>query len=52
MSVFSLLPLIIFLFYAALIVFAIWYLLKYLKVQSERNDILKDIANKLNKKGD
>lgn len=49
MFIFALLPLLI---YIAVIVFAIWYLMRFLNVQTERNEILKDISAKLDKKKD
>ncbi|PEJ57475.1 hypothetical protein CN692_12415 [Bacillus sp. AFS002410] len=43
-SLFALIPLII---YVAPIVFIIWFLLKFLKLQQEKNQILKSISDKL-----
>lgn len=42
----------ILLIYIAVIVFVIWYLIKFLTVQTERNEILKEISHKLDKKND
>jgi Tfp pilus assembly protein PilN len=46
---FSLFPLITFVLCLAPVVFLIWYLLKSLKLQQERNMILKNISEKLEK---
>lgn len=46
---FAIAPLVTILFYIAPIIFIIWFLLKLLKVQQEKNNILKDISNKLDK---
>ena len=48
---FSIFPLLTLLFYLAPVVFIIWFLLKFLKIQREKNEILRSIANKLNKLG-
>ncbi len=45
-------PLITIFFYLAPVIFIIWFLIKLLKVQQERNSILKDISSKLDKKED
>ena len=45
-------PIITLLFYLVPIIFAVfvvWFLLKFLKVQQEKNRILKDISEKLDK---
>lgn len=47
MSVLVLVPLLI---YISIIAFVIWYLLKFLNLQTERNEILKNISAKLDKK--
>lgn len=47
MSVLFIVPLLI---YIAIIVFVIWYLMKFLTLQTERNEILKNISAKLDKK--
>lgn len=41
---FSIIPI---LFYIAPFVFMIWFLLKFLKIQQEKNQILKSISDKL-----
>jgi uncharacterized membrane protein len=48
-------PIITLLFYIVPIIFAVfvvWFLLKFLKVQQEKNRILKDISEKLDKISD
>ncbi|WP_338786356.1 hypothetical protein [Metabacillus sp. FJAT-53654] len=45
----ALFPIITFLFYIAPVVFIIWFLLKFLKIQQEKNRILKNISDKLDK---
>ncbi|WP_175384455.1 hypothetical protein [Bacillus sp. FJAT-27225] len=45
---FVLLPILI--FYIVPMVFIIWYMLKFLKVQQERNTILKTISEKLDRR--
>lgn len=47
---FSVIPLLLLLLYIALIVFTIWWAIKFLFVQMDRNKILKDIASKMDKK--
>ncbi|MBP0725834.1 hypothetical protein J5Y03_11700 [Bacillus sp. RG28] len=45
-------PIVTLLFYLVPIIFAVfvvWFLLKFLKVQQEKNRILKDISDKLDK---
>ncbi|PGL69078.1 hypothetical protein CN925_16410 [Bacillus sp. AFS055030] len=44
---FPLLSIIPILFYLAPLVFIIWFLLKFLKIQQEKNQILKRISDKL-----
>lgn len=46
---FTIIPLISFIFYIAPVVFVIWFLIKILKVQQEKNEILRTIAEKLDK---
>ncbi|QNF29894.1 MULTISPECIES: hypothetical protein [Metabacillus] len=48
-AIFALFPIITFLFYIAPVVFIIWFLLKFLKIQQEKNRILKNISDKLDK---
>jgi len=48
-ALFSIFPIIIIFFYIAPIVFIIWFLIKFLKVQQEKNEILRTIADKLDK---
>lgn len=43
-AIFAFIPILIYLFP---IVFVIWFLVKYLKIQQEKNEILRTIANKL-----
>ena len=45
-SVFLFLPI---LFYIAPVVFVIWFMIKFLKVQQEKNKILRTISDKLDK---
>lgn len=42
-------PIITFLFYIVPIVFVIWFLVKFLNIQQEKNNILRTIADKLDK---
>lgn len=46
-ALFALFPIISILFYIAPVVFVIWFLLKFLKIQQEKNLILKNISDKL-----
>lgn len=46
-AIFALFPIISILFYIAPVVFVIWFLLKFLKIQQEKNLILKNISDKL-----
>jgi hypothetical protein len=48
-TLFTIAPLLSILFYLGLTVFAIWFLLKLLKIQQEKNTILKSISDKLDK---
>jgi len=43
----SILPILSLLFYLVPIVFIVWFLLKFLKIQKEKNLILKSISDKL-----
>ena len=45
-------PLLTILFYIAPVVFVIWFLIKLLKIQQEKNEILRDIAEKIDKQKD
>ncbi|MFT8322190.1 MAG: hypothetical protein ABF649_14925 [Bacillus sp. (in: firmicutes)] len=47
--IFSLFPLLTIFLYGVPVLFVIWFLLKILKLQKEKNSILKEIANKLDK---
>ncbi|WP_197028413.1 hypothetical protein [Bacillus sp. EB01] len=49
-NAFTFLPILALIFYIVPIVFIIWYMLKFLKVQQERNSILKTISEKLDRK--
>ncbi|WP_191561263.1 hypothetical protein [Metabacillus idriensis] len=46
-AIFALFPIITILFYIAPIVFVIWFLLKLIKIQQEKNHILRKISDKL-----
>ncbi|MFB7303218.1 hypothetical protein [Heyndrickxia sporothermodurans] len=46
----STLPLLAILFYVVPIVFVIWFLLRFIKLQQERNDILRSILKKLDQR--
>jgi hypothetical protein len=46
---FSIIPIITILFYVGLVSFIIWFLIKLIKTQQERNNILKTISEKLDK---
>lgn len=48
-ALFTIFPII---FYIAPVVFVIWFLIKLLKVQQEKNEILRAIAEKLDKQKD
>ena len=48
---FYLIPIIWILLWLAPIIFIVWFLLKFLKVQQEKNNILKNISDKLDKMG-
>ena len=47
---YTLAPILVFLFYIAIVVFFIWFILKVLKNQKENNEILKSIYDKIDKK--
>ena len=42
-------PIIAILFYIAPVVFVIWFMIKLLKIQQEKNKILRTISDKLDK---
>ncbi|MGF3104644.1 hypothetical protein [Rossellomorea sp. DUT-2] len=44
---FSIIPILTLLFYLAPIVFIIWFLIRFLKIQQEKNKILQTISDKL-----
>jgi len=46
---FTFFPLLAIIFYIAAVVFVIWFLLRLLKIQKERNTILREISDKLSK---
>ncbi|MGM0852700.1 MAG: hypothetical protein ACQEWI_08825 [Bacillota bacterium] len=46
---FSIIPTLTLLFYLAPIVFIIWFLIKFLKIQQEKNKILQTVSDKLDK---
>lgn len=48
-SVLAFLPIITILFYIAPVVFVIWFMIKLLKIQQEKNKILRTISDKLDK---
>lgn len=47
LTVFTLTPIFIILFYIAIVGFIIWFTVKVLKNQKENNDILRNISDKL-----
>ena len=49
-AIFSIFPILI--IYIAPVAFVIWFLIKLLKVQQEKNEILRAIAEKLDKQND
>lgn len=49
-SVVIIFPIITIFFYIAPVAFVIWFLIKFLKIQQEKNEILKSIAEKIDKK--
>lgn len=48
-AIFTFIPLLSIFFYLAPVVFLIWFLYKFLKLQQEKNKILKTISDKLDK---
>ena len=48
-AILAFLPILTMFFYFVPVVFVIWFLVKSLKIQQEKNDILRTIADKLNK---
>ncbi len=48
-GMFTLLPIISLLIYLIPIVFIGWFLLRYLKIQEQKNEILRTIASRMNK---
>ena len=48
-GMFTLLPIISLLIYLIPIVFIGWFLLRYLKIQEQKNEILRTIADRMNK---
>ena len=48
-SVVAFFPIITILFYIAPVVFVIWFLIKFLNIQLEKNKILRTISDKLDK---
>ena len=48
-AILAFLPILTMFFYLVPVVFVIWFLVKFLKIQQEKNDILRTIADKLNK---
>lgn len=51
-GMFTLLPIISLLIYLIPIVFIGWFLLRYLKIQEQKNEILRTIADRMNKTDD
>lgn len=45
----SILPILSLLFYLVPLVFIIWFVITFIKLQKEKNEILRTIADKLNK---
>jgi flagellar biogenesis protein FliO len=48
-SVFTMLPILSILFYLGPVLFVIWFLIKFLNIQQEKNKILSNISDKLDK---
>lgn len=48
-ALFTIFPLVSIIFYIAPVLFIIWFLIKFLKIQQEKNTILKTISDKLDK---
>ncbi len=47
-AIFAFLPILTMFFYLVPVLFVIWFLVKFLKIQQEKNEILRTIADKLN----
>ncbi len=48
-NLFTIAQIVTLLFNIAVIVFVIWYLMRFIRIQQERNNILKSILDKLDK---
>lgn len=48
-TLFTLTPILVTLFYIGIAIFILWFMLNFLKVQKEKNKILQRIANHLEK---
>lgn len=48
-SLFAILPILSVLFYIIPVVFIVWFMIKFLKIQQEKNRILSTISDKLDK---
>jgi flagellar biogenesis protein FliO len=48
-AVFAIFPILTIIFYIAPVVFVIWFLVKFIKIQQEKNKILRTISDKLDK---
>lgn len=48
-TIFAIFPILTIFFYIAPVVFIIWFLIKFLKIQQEKNKILRAISDKLDK---
>ncbi|MBD7909659.1 hypothetical protein [Sporosarcina gallistercoris] len=46
---FSILPILSLLFYVVPLVFIVWFVITFIRLQKEKNEILRTIADKLNK---
>ncbi|MCM3790689.1 hypothetical protein M3221_20270 [Domibacillus indicus] len=46
---FAVFPILTLFFYIAPIIFLVWFLIRFLKIQQEKNQILKTISDKLDK---
>ncbi len=51
-AIFTIFPILTFFFYIAPVVFVIWFLIKFLKVQQEKNEILRAIYEKMDQRKD
>jgi len=49
---FYIFPVLTIFFYVAPVVFVIWFLIKFLRVQQEKNEILRAISEKIEKQKD